>query len=440
MGNYLRLMRKALLIILCSPFIFLVIAGALLFEKSSIVKPYETPGVKATQEAAKFIRREGKKFLSAKSTTEFSIRQEELNNSFHLIQRNHRWLNVQVHIEENAKCMLSVPVSVLNADYFINLSASVVPSDTGFSWYDVSIGRFHFNDGVSNYLFQLSVKLLLGRQFGNGMLNAISDVVTEDAKISFTFNPPADFSDRARASVKRLSHYWGRFIRLEAKSVQYYLDFLVSFTNSFPEQPIALSLVLEQVMLQVPGQVKATNNKLTEESSAALYALAIQTAPWVFKHPLPDIDTSRLSASHKPTFILHGRQDLALHFIYSAAIKILSNRGISFSVGEAKEILDITGSGFSFMDIAADKAGIRFAELCLDDEKSAGRLIEFIESGLREQDMFPKRLMLPEGLNEDQFQLYFDNVDSDQYKAFLQVIDESIDNLKVVNYVRNSRT
>jgi hypothetical protein len=57
--------------------------------------------------------------------------------------------------------------------------------------------------------------------------------------------------------------------------------------------------------------------------------------------------------------MLGGRQDLRLHFIVSLGIKVIADSGISFAAGEFKELLDALsgGSGFSFADLAADRAG-----------------------------------------------------------------------------------
>ncbi len=38
--------------------------------------------------------------------------------------------------------------------------------------------------------------------------------------------------------------------------------------------------------------------------------------------------------------VLANRKDLSLHFIFSAAIKLLSEQGISVAVGEFKELMD----------------------------------------------------------------------------------------------------
>jgi len=68
---------------------------------------------------------------------------------------------------------------------------------------------------------------------------------------------------------------------------------------------------------------------------------------------------------------IHGRHDWAQHFCVSAALVHLLGAGPARSLGLAKEWRDSQGdSGWSFTDLAADFAGIRFAESILNGEKT----------------------------------------------------------------------
>jgi len=68
---------------------------------------------------------------------------------------------------------------------------------------------------------------------------------------------------------------------------------------------------------------------------------------------------------------IFGRHDWAQHFCVSAALVHVLGAGPSRSLGLAKEWRDSQGdSGWSFADLAADFAGIRFAESVLSGEKT----------------------------------------------------------------------
>jgi len=57
---------------------------------------------------------------------------------------------------------------------------------------------------------------------------------------------------------------------------------------------------------------------------------------------------------------LRGRQNLPRHFWVSAGLVILTDANRSLTVGIGKEMMDATpeGSGFSFIDMLANRAGI----------------------------------------------------------------------------------
>lgn len=103
---------------------------------------------------------------------------------------------------------------------------------------------------------------------------------------------------------------------------------------------------------------------------------------------------------------LRGRNDLARHFWVSAALAILSDESRSMSVGIGKEMMDATpgGSGFSFADLAADRAGILFAGVATRDAESAREMQLRIRRGVAATDLCPDVEGLPEGLSSDEFQ------------------------------------
>ena len=132
--------------------------------------------------------------------------------------------------------------------------------------------------------------------------------------------------------------------------------------------------------------------------------------------------------------LLAQRQDLSLHFIYSAAIKLLSEQGMSAAIGEFKELMDRGngGSGFSFVDLAADLAGVEFAKSATNELKA--RQFQYTLAGnTLESTFFPDISALPEGLSKSAFNQQFKQVDSPEYKAMLTNIRQRIASLPIHN-------
>jgi hypothetical protein len=103
---------------------------------------------------------------------------------------------------------------------------------------------------------------------------------------------------------------------------------------------------------------------------------------------------------------VRGRNDLSRHFWVSAALAVLSDDSRSMSVGITKELMDATagGSGFSFVDLTADRAGTLFTVIAIGNASSARELQLKIRRGVEIADFFPDIEGLPEGISRDDFQ------------------------------------
>jgi hypothetical protein len=114
----------------------------------------------------------------------------------------------------------------------------------------------------------------------------------------------------------------------------------------------------------------------------------------------PDPDRARrLRVLGSPT--IQGRHDLAQHFSVSAALTALQGKKSAEMAGLVKELLDARpgGSGFSFADLAADFAGIAFAEQVLADPERLSSL----ERSFHVADYTLPPRGLPEGLSQAEF-------------------------------------
>ena len=136
---------------------------------------------------------------------------------------------------------------------------------------------------------------------------------------------------------------------------------------------------------------------------------------------------AKLSAETRyPTF-LYKRTDLAQHFIGSAAIAASVNGQVAKVVGEEKELSDAQGgSGFSFIDLAADKAGTRFGELATSSPENARKLQKAMSAIKDYSDFMPDPTDLPEHMNEAEFKQRYQSVDSDVYQTLSKQIDARI--------------
>jgi hypothetical protein len=127
---------------------------------------------------------------------------------------------------------------------------------------------------------------------------------------------------------------------------------------------------------------------------------------------------------------LQQRYDFPLHFLISAAIAAESGTPLADAVGLWKELADARrgGSGFSFNDLAADRAGTRFGELATRD---AARLQRRIADVTNEADFMPDVADLPEFLPEPTFLARYGGVGGAAYNRVLADIEARLDALPV---------
>jgi hypothetical protein len=125
---------------------------------------------------------------------------------------------------------------------------------------------------------------------------------------------------------------------------------------------------------------------------------------------------------------LNGRHDLSQHFWVSAALAVLSNEKHSMTVGITKELMDATpgGSGFSFVDLTADRAGILFAVASTRNAESARAMQLRIQNGVRIADFCPDIRNLPEGISRDDFQQEYGGLDGVETRKVVKEIQRRL--------------
>ncbi|MBI5365567.1 MAG: hypothetical protein HZA54_00910 [Planctomycetes bacterium] len=143
-----------------------------------------------------------------------------------------------------------------------------------------------------------------------------------------------------------------------------------------------------------------------------------------------DQRTAKRTRLGTPT--LRGRSDWVLHFLVSAALAVTAGENAARLAGIQKEMGDMRGlsagrgSGFSFGDLCANEAGIRFARwLAADPERTAARLGPWSER-FAVADFFPDARDLPENLTEKEFAARWGGVGQAPYEEFVAGIRKRI--------------
>ncbi len=168
------------------------------------------------------------------------------------------------------------------------------------------------------------------------------------------------------------------------------------------------------------------------ENRAAILALAIMLGHRRVEHLVGSVTDQelRLAARRHVGWVeLRGRNDWCRHFLVSAALALLSSESMSEEAGLFKEELDAGegGSGFSFSDLLADRAGTQFALTATRNETSARRMQERLADGFDLGEIFPKAADLPEGIPDPQLQAEYGGVGGEKYRATIAEIERRLE-------------
>ncbi|MDT0593367.1 hypothetical protein [Glaciecola petra] len=209
--------------------------------------------------------------------------------------------------------------------------------------------------------------------------------------------------------------------------IAHYLRLLDGLSINATEN--SLDIYIQALMQE--AYVLSENGSATLENEAAILALAIYAGSRRIATFTGDLSFAldRLPyARVKP--VLVNRQDLSLHFVFSAAIKLMSEKGISIAVGEFKELMDrgAGGSGYSFIDLAADMSGAHFAAMAVDP-KTAVQVQQALRHKKNEALFMVDVTGFEEGMTKAEFELKYSKVDSPEYLAVVSEIERRLSGL-----------
>jgi len=211
----------------------------------------------------------------------------------------------------------------------------------------------------------------------------------------------------------------------EQDRLKAYSDRLVALAESAARQPERSAQSLAAwigPMFELAQQRSAAGGDAVAENRAAIVVLTLYANGQSLDRLLPAARNWPRARPQRLT--LAGRDDSPLHLLISAALVVEGTGPLSRAVGLYKEVADSRGgSGFSFNDLAADRAGTRLGEMAL---QQPGRLQAALAGGVRETDFMPHAADLPEGMPESEFKLRFGAVGSPRYAAMVGEIDRRI--------------
>lgn len=156
------------------------------------------------------------------------------------------------------------------------------------------------------------------------------------------------------------------------------------------------------------------------DRSSSLHSLP-QTRSLVQKAEPNSARAARVAMMGKPTAL--NRDDLVKHFAVSAHLAAALSPEAANTLGLAKEVSDASGgSGFSFVDLSADRAGVELAKQLL-----SGRLrLEKLAEQFQVNHFLPSVADLDEGLPMSEVEQRYGGLTDIRFKRRIAQIDDRI--------------
>ncbi len=266
---------------------------------------------------------------------------------------------------------------------------------------------------IADYLLREGVRRMASTSRGELAADIVKGASVTDGRLTVTYAWSGDIEKRVRAAVlspadeARLRAYHDRLV-----------DTLAKASNK-----VSLAALMPPLFQTVVE--RGANGDTIAENHAAIVVLAFYANGTELAAIAPAAATWTKPA--RRTITLAGRDDFPKHFLISAAIAAKAGSPLADAVGLHKEVADSRGgSGFSFNDIGADRAGTRFGEIASQSPERARKLAQALAGGVRESDFMPDVADLPEYMPEAEFKRRYGGIGGAGYNEMMAKIEAQV--------------
>jgi hypothetical protein len=366
------------------------------------------------ERAKRILDRNDPRKLQPGARRTISVSAQDLDDAANYLARQYAGGGARVDLKGGrAHLGASVRLPALPLGLYLNLQTELTESASLARVDSLRIGQLPVPGWLAEWMIPRLLDIVIDERDLRSFRRAIKKISIGDDRVALTYEWQADLPERLRTVFlpaedrERLRIYQQRLADV-TKAVK-------SSSASFTELLVPLFTLAEE---------RSSSANAVAENRAVILLLALYINGQDLAGIVPNAKTWPRPQRHG--VLLNGRADLAKHFIVSSALAAKAGGPLSDAVGLYKELADAReGSGFSFNDIAADRAGTRFGEYAADSA-SARSLQQRARSGFGENDVMPATHDLPEYMPEREFIRRFGGVDAPAYNKMMADIERRI--------------
>lgn len=309
----------------------------------------------------------------------------------------------------------------LPLDRWLNVNLYASELSHGFPQIRMRVGSVSFSPAASRYLLDLTRWVFRKRGIALPPLDKmVRDFVVDDETVVATVQIPIETIVQHQAAEEGgpvdpmlVARTFCRLSAAQQSDPQ--ADFAIQIRRAFP--------------------ISDGANATADTNRAALVALAMFIVDRRIGEManVSDAQTARCATKPTTAITLHGRSDLPKHWSLSAALAALTGVQLAEAMGEWKELADSLSkasqfqpgdpSGFSFVDIAADRSGFHVARGAISLVRAgemARRLSLATDAGILPSSL----LEAPDGLTAAEFKARYGNIADPRYLETVRQIDD----------------
>lgn len=374
-----------------------------------------------------------KKLIQSNDPTRFSKKQNRQlhinENDFNLLLR---YLSDRSRDQIRAKTIilpatlyLQTSITIQNNPFgeFLNIAAELEQADQKLKIKSMDIGELSIPAFIANILVDYTHKHLLDNYMEyQVVIKSIDSFQLQQHVLSINYYWQPELANQVKDQITN------RLMTKEQKEIYlaYYQQLYNIINNTRDARPSLTQLLNE--MFQFAKQRSLLNDPVIENR-----AMLITLGAYMLNKNIPElIGITKTNKIRRKNFYLLNRNDLSKHLIISAALTAMADSNFAHAIGLDKELSDSNGgSGFSFADLTADRAGVTLATTALSSENTARIMQLRLASVSQESDYMPDIDQMPEGLQKLDFQLAYRNTESQEYKMIISEIDRRIANCSI---------
>ncbi len=321
-----------------------------------------------------------------------------------------------------ARLQLSLPVPANRFGHWLNIDAQLREKPGLPMLQQLTIGRLQ----VPGWLAEAALPSLLAladvQKQADMVRRLVNHVAVTPQQLTVTYALPASPQQELAVGLltpddqARLQVYTQRLAELSAQ---------LAATG-----PVSLARLLPPVFA-LARERSPDSATAARENRAALMALAFLVNDQALPGFLADLQGAQPGQPARPLKVtLLGRHDTPQHFLISAALSAKGGGALANAIGLYKEVADSQGgSGFSFNDLAADRAGTRLGLLAVGDPLAFQARLA---AGVIEADLMPAVADLPEAMNAREFRNRFGGVGAPAYRQMMDDIEARLNGLSLL--------